>query len=324
MTGQTWALATAREADGERAYLVRGEDAVALDDAARAAGRDASAAPSSSVLSLLQSWDASEPWLHELAALDAQRWSALARPLQEVQLAAPVTRPGTLLYAAANYRAHVMEQQRALHAEETQEIDKRTLQPYFFMKPATALSGPFDDIVIPDGVTQMDWEVELAFVIGRGGFRISESHAMEHIAGYLIADDITARDLVIRRDWPLLRTDWLAGKGFPGFAPLGPLLVPACFVPDPLNIRLQLRVNGESKQDANTADMVFTPAEQIAFVSSVMPLEPGDVISTGTPEGVGFSSGVFLQAGDVIEAGAEGLGWQRTTVVAAGEAGAGR
>ena len=315
-----WGLATAREHGGERAYLVRDEHAVLIDDAARAVPH-AEAVNAETLSSLLRTWNAAEEWLHAVAALDAEHWSSMSRPVHGLDLGAPVARTGKLLYAAANYRAHIIEQQRALNAGGThQEVDKRSLRPYFFMKPASALSGPFDAIQIPTGVTQVDWEVELAFVIGKGGYRIRESRATEHIAGYLVADDITARDLVIRSDWPLLRTDWLAGKGFPSFAPLGPLLVPARFVPDPLALRLQLKVNGETKQDATARDMVFTPAEQIAFVSSVVPLEPGDVISTGTPEGVGFSSGVFLKSGDVVEAGIEGLGWQRNPVVEAKDA----
>ncbi|MBV9101351.1 MAG: fumarylacetoacetate hydrolase family protein [Candidatus Dormibacteraeota bacterium] len=317
-----WSLATADAGGGDVVFLVVGDRALPLGAAARMP--DAPPLPEgagdipTTTIDLLRNWDVLEPWLDGVARRASGDDGALPRlghDASNLRFRAPVPQPGQLLYAAANYRAHILEQMRTLLPEGSQEVDKRLIRPYFFPKPATSVTGPFDDVAIPPDVTQLDWEVELALVIGRAGFRISEREAMQHVAGYMVADDLTCRDMVIRRDWPLLRTDWLTGKGFPGFAPLGPYLVPARFVPDPLNLRLQLRVNGETKQDSSTAEMVFSPAEQIAFVSRVVPLAPGDVISTGTPEGVGFASGTFLAAGDVVEAEVEGLGRQRTRIV---------
>lgn len=323
-----WRLATAGDDGGELALLVVDEDSVDLRQAASIA-RDEVRTPGwfgdlerPAVLDLLRHWDAASVWVSQVASFvlheRADWWRASAAPARSRWLAAPVPRPPKLLYAAANYRAHILEQLRTLLPDGTQEVDKSRIRPYFFSKPQSAVSGPFDAIPIPSGVEMLDWEVELAMVIGRGGWRIPAARAMEHVAGFLVADDLTCRDLVVRKDWPLLGTDWLAGKGFPGFAPLGPYLVPRVQVADPLDLRLQLRVNGQTKQDANSAEMVFTPEEQIEFVSSILPLEPGDVISTGTPAGVGFSTGTFLQAGDVIEAEVEGLGCQRTPIVEEG------
>ncbi len=262
-------------------------------------------------------------WEQTLSRLDAlaERVAAGERPgvvaLTEVDLRAPVPRPGKMLYAAANYEAHLRAALRALGIE-PDTIDKSRIRPYSFVKLSSAVVGPHDPIVIGPGMTSVDWEVELALVIGRGGRNIPVEEAMDHVAGYMVANDVSCRDRMMRDDWPVFGSDWLAGKSFDTFAPLGPWLVPRHLVADPLNLHMTLRVNGRVRQDAKTSEMVFTPAEQIAYASSITTLEPGDVIATGTPEGTGMETGEFLAPGDVIEAEITGLGRQYNTVVAQG------
>jgi 2-keto-4-pentenoate hydratase/2-oxohepta-3-ene-1,7-dioic acid hydratase in catechol pathway len=235
--------------------------------------------------------------------------------LADVHLCAPVRRPGKMLYAAANYESHLRAAGRALGLK-IDPIDKSRIHPYSFVKLSSAVAGPYDPIVIDPGMITVDWEVELALVIGRGGRNIPVEQAMEHVAGYLVANDVSCRERTMRDDWPLFRPDWLAGKSFDTFAPLGPWLVPRHLVPDPLDLHMTLRVNGRIRQDANTSDMLFTPAEHIAYASSITTLQPGDVISTGTPAGTGMESGEFLVPGDIVEAEITGLGCQHNVVVA--------
>lgn len=199
---------------------------------------------------------------------------------------------------------------------ETDTIDKSRIRPYSFVKLSSAIVGPYDPIVIGPQMSTVDWEVELALVIGRGGRDIPAEEAMDHVAGYLVANDVSCREQTMRDDWPLFCADWLAGKSFDTFAPLGPWLVPRHLVADPLDLHMSLRVNGRTRQDAKTSDMLFTPAEQVAYASSITTLEPGDVISTGTPAGTGMETGEFLALGDIVEAEITGLGCQRNVVVA--------
>jgi 2,4-diketo-3-deoxy-L-fuconate hydrolase len=168
---------------------------------------------------------------------------------------------------------------------------------------------------MPPETAQLDWEVELAAVIGRRGRRVKVGDALDHVAGYAIVNDVTARDLNKRTDYPF-KFDWFQGKAHDTFAPFGPWMVPAWLIEDPQGVPLHLVVNGTVMQDDTTAKMIWTLAEQIAYLSTIVTLEPGDVIATGTPTGVGASRGIFLKAGDVVTASIAGIGAITNHVVA--------
>jgi len=177
------------------------------------------------------------------------------------------------------------------------------------------LTGAHDPVHLPRQIKKPDWELELAFVIGRTARNVSRADAMSYVAGYTILDDLTARELVFRKDMPGMGADWLLGKNWPDFAPCGPYLVPACFVADPYDLKIQLRVNERMMQDESTSDMVIRIDRQIEYLSSVVTLHPGDIIATGSPAGNGSHHGVFLKPGDVLTGEITGLGQQRTTCV---------
>ncbi|MBF9129648.1 fumarylacetoacetate hydrolase family protein [Plantactinospora sp. S1510] len=232
--------------------------------------------------------------------------------LAEVELLAPLLRPGKLLAAAANYQDHVTE-------TGGEPLDKSRLSPRLFLKPPTSIVGPGATIALPAVSTEVDWEAELAVVIGRRVRDISEADALDAVAGYMTSNDVSARsvDYGFPRDTDdkaVWFFDWLAGKWLDGFAPLGPWLVTADEVPDPQALSVHLDVNGVTKQTGSTKDMIFSVAELVAHASRLMTLEPGDVILTGTPSGVGAATGEFLTAGDVMTVAVGQLGQLRNTV----------
>ena len=228
------------------------------------------------------------------------------RPLREVTVRAPLPHCEKLICVASNYAAHIQEAGREVPP------DKHSITPWLFLKPATAIIGPGDPIPVPRSGQAIDWEVELAAVIGRGGKHIAIDHALDHVFGYTIVNDISERRFKApegrpQREWDKF-FDWLHGKWFDGFAPMGPWVVTADEIPDPQALELELRVNGRVRQHGSTRDMIYSVAELIAFASSIMTLSPGDVIVTGTPQGVGSASGEFLKPGDVVECRVERLG----------------
>jgi 2-keto-4-pentenoate hydratase/2-oxohepta-3-ene-1,7-dioic acid hydratase in catechol pathway len=198
------------------------------------------------------------------------------------------------------------------------EIPAQGWRPFFFLKaPTTSVIGPRDPIMInAPARARYDWEGELAVVIGLAGKNIYSERALAHVAGYCVANDVTARGYHRRDIVPAdpFRYDWFAAKSMEGSLPLGPGLTPAFLVPDPQDLRLRLWVNGELQQDESTADMVCPVAELIAAASEVVTLEPGDVIATGTPSGVGAGRGLFLRGGDVVRVTIDGLGTLENTV----------
>lgn len=232
----------------------------------------------------------------------------------EVELLPPVPCPQKVFALAGNYGEHIREGGRAPQPKEE-------TYPYFFMKPAsTALVGSGHDVVRGKIVERLDYEGELAIVIGRAGKHIPASRALEHVAGYACFNDISERALASKAPPKAEREqnkffDWLVGKWFDTSGPFGPWLVTPEEVGDPHALRLQTRVNGETRQDGTTGDMIFTVPEIIEFISRIVTLEPGDIISTGTPAGVGSARGVFLQPGDVVEVEIEKLGVLRNRVV---------
>ncbi len=337
--GVSFALGTfARDGGGSFVGLVLGNAVFPVADALGQLQRRASI-DASSLLSLLETWDRSYPLLARLAEAIAQEgpgrgpWAAMGRELGSLQVRPPV-RPRQLLCAGANYKRHVVEltlwmrRSQGLPADEAARaaVEEEVLErqrrggPYVFAALPGAIAGPYDDIVLPKEGEQHDWELELAVIMGRRAWRVSKQEALGYVAGYTIANDITTRDLVFRDDIPRLGADWLRSKCRPTFFPLGPYLVPAAFVPDPMDLRLILRLNGQVMQDESTSDMIFGVAELIAYVSSLAVLHPGDVLLTGSPAGNGAQYGRFLRPGDVLEGEISGLGRQRNRCVAEGEA----
>jgi 2-keto-4-pentenoate hydratase/2-oxohepta-3-ene-1,7-dioic acid hydratase in catechol pathway len=231
-----------------------------------------------------------------------------------VTLRAPVPQARKLFCLAGNYQEHIREGGGTAHA-------KAETYPYFFMKPpSTALIGSGEAIRLPRIGRAIDWEAELAVVIGRQGRTIPADRAEEYISGYTCFNDISERRLAVP-DGRVPRErdkffDWLVGKWFDTAGPAGPYLVTRDEVPDPHALALRLRVNGVTKQDASTGQMIFQVPELIEFISRVVTLEPGDMIATGTPAGVGHARNEFLKAGDVVEVEIERLGILRNPVVA--------
>ncbi|QDC08680.1 fumarylacetoacetate hydrolase family protein [Oceanicola sp. D3] len=198
------------------------------------------------------------------------------------------------------------------HAEETGAEPPK--EPIIFSKASSALSGPFDTVVIPRNSVKSDWEVELGVVIGKEALYVSEADALSYVAGYCTINDVSEREFQIEKGG-----QWIKGKSAPTFGPTGPYLVTADEVADPQKLRVSLDLNGETVQDSNTDDMIFTVAEIISYMSRFMKLQPGDIIATGTPSGVGMGMKPqrFLKPGDVMEIEVEGLGRQRQETVAA-------
>lgn len=222
-------------------------------------------------------------------------------------LLAPLLFPGKILCAGANYYDHMAEMGFPGVKKETQRLF------FFFKPPRNAVVGPGAEIAMPRGTQKYDWEIELAAVIGKTARYVTADKALDHIAGYTIGIDMSARDFNQAPD-QFYKLDWVAGKATDMGCPLGPWIVPAAALPDPQNVKLRLAVNGEMKQDSNTSQMIFSIAEQIARASDIMTLDPGDVILTGTPAGVGVPKGTFLKPGDKIDAEVDGIGRLSVTI----------
>jgi 2-keto-4-pentenoate hydratase/2-oxohepta-3-ene-1,7-dioic acid hydratase in catechol pathway len=288
-------LGTFAEAGGAFAGVVVGERVLRVDGTAR---------------ELLGDWDR----LGALAEGDGD-W----RPLQDLRVLPPVT-PVHVFQSGANYRRHVLDiivaeerERGTMSDEEARAMGERIMderaatgEPYVFLGAPGAMCGAYDDVVLPKAGEQHDWELELAGVFGAGGA----------IAGYTIANDLTTRDFVYRPDLKAIGTDWLRSKNAPTFLPVGPWIVPAPFVPDPMDLRITLRLNGEVMQDESTADMIFDVERLRAHVLAIAAVVPGDLLLTGSPAGNGMHHRRFLQPGDVMESEITGLGTQRNRCVA--------
>ncbi|MFT3720686.1 fumarylacetoacetate hydrolase family protein [Pseudorhodoferax sp.] len=237
--------------------------------------------------------------LRALAAIDLRRMPLVPAG---TRLGVPVAGVRQFVAIGLNYRKHA--------AESGLEVPK---EPVVFTKALTSLAGPDDDVVLPEGSVAGDWEIELGVVIGTTARRVPVAQALSHVAGYCLANDVSERDWQIKRNG-----QWGKGKSFDGFGPVGPWLVTADELPDPQAIPLELSVNGTVRQRSSTADMIFPVAEIVSYLSQFMTLLPGDLVITGTPEGVGLGikpAPVFLQRGDVMQLSAGPLGTQRQRVV---------
>jgi 2,4-diketo-3-deoxy-L-fuconate hydrolase len=233
-------------------------------------------------------------WLNENGA-------NLPKVKEGVRLGAPFTRPSKIICVGLNYTKHALESNMPLPKE-----------PIIFFKSTTALCGPQDNLIIPRDGEKTDWEVELAVVIGKKATYVEEKTAMDYVAGFCLHNDYSERAFQLERNG-----QWVKGKSCDTFAPMGPYLVTKDEVVDYNNLRMWLKVNGKMMQNNNTDDMIFHVPTLVSYISQFMTLLPGDVISTGTPAGVGlgFNPPIYLKAGDVVELGIEGLGEQRQVAI---------
>ena len=219
-----------------------------------------------------------------------------------IRLGPPLSRPSKIVCVGLNYAKHA--------AESGMDVPQ---EPVLFFKASSAIVGPFDNIVIPKGSTKTDWEVELAVVIGKKASYVNEKDAMNHVAGYVLHNDVSERNFQIERSG-----QWVKGKSCDTFAPIGPYIATPDEISDPNNLNLWLKLNGEEMQNSNTSDFIFNIPYVVSYISQFMTLLPGDVISTGTPFGVGLGLNPpkYLKDGDVVELGIEGLGISKQTCVA--------
>jgi 2-keto-4-pentenoate hydratase/2-oxohepta-3-ene-1,7-dioic acid hydratase in catechol pathway len=249
------------------------------------------------MLDLLDNWSQAEEVLSAMSLTDAPA-------IEDANLLTPISWPRKVLCAGVNYRKHIREM--------AGEVPGDGWEPFFFLKPpSTTVIGPTDPIVIRDVErARFDWEAELAVVIGVRGRHIPIERALEHVAGYCVANDVTARGYHRRATVPAeaFVYDWFAAKAIDTSLPLGPGITPASYVRDPQDLRLRLWVNDALQQDESTSDMICPVDELVAAASTVVTLEPGDVIATGTPSGVGAGRGLFLRHGDVVRVAIDGLG----------------
>jgi 2,4-diketo-3-deoxy-L-fuconate hydrolase len=241
--------------------------------------------------------------IRALGAWITDKGAAAPRVPATTRLGPPLARPSKIVCIGLNFRDHAAESKMDLPKE-----------PVLFFKATTALVGPDDPLVIPRGGTKVDWEVELAVVIGRTARYVDEARALDHVAGYALHNDYSERAFQLERGG-----QWVKGKSCDTFAPIGPFLATRDEIADPQALGMWLTVNGVTRQKGTTANMVFGVANLVSYVSQFMTLLPGDIISTGTPAGVGLGvkpEPVYLQPGDVVELGVDGLGQSRQKVVA--------
>jgi 2,4-didehydro-3-deoxy-L-rhamnonate hydrolase len=252
--------------------------------------------------------DYDESFFSSSGLAELERWASVEaarapRIAPGERLGSPISRPSKIVCVGLNFRDHAAESGMALPTE-----------PVIFFKATTSLSGPHDQVVIPRGATKLDWEVELAVVIGRRASYVDERQALSHVAGYALHNDYSERAFQLERGG-----QWVKGKSADSFAPLGPWLATHDEIPDPHQLGMWLTVNGETRQKSSTANMIFGVEMLVSYVSQFMTLLPGDVISTGTPAGVGLGMKPeprYLQPGDVVALGIDGLGSSSQRVVA--------
>ena len=283
-------LATIQTPDGPRAVVFQGDGYIDL--------HAADPALPTGVRQLLEGGAA----MLQAAKAAAGRADAVRIPAAGVKLLPPIPDPPKIICMGLNYRDHAAETGAKIPSE-----------PVLFSKFSTALIGPEEAIVLPPVSQKVDYEAELVLVIGKKGRHLTAASALEHLAGYTIGHDVSARDWQLEKDG----RQWLAGKTFDTFAPLGPWLVTPDELADPHNLAVRLRLNGQTMQDGNTRHMIFTAGVALAYISQVVTLLPGDLVFTGTPPGVGMARKppVWLKAGDVVEVEIEGLGVLRNPVV---------
>jgi 2,4-diketo-3-deoxy-L-fuconate hydrolase len=306
---------------------------IALHALEELAGRLGLRLSGGTMLELLDEWERNLETLTALVeALGEPAQAAIAAqamPVEQLHTLAPL-QPRQILCAGANYRKHVIDlildqpisvdvsvpkEERRRHAEALMDHRAARGKPFIFSKLTSCVVGPQDEVVLPFDMTQPDWELELAVVIGRSARRVPAARALEYVAGFTIGNDLTGREMLGRPDMPSMGHDWLAGKCAPTFLTLGPYIVPSRFVGDPQRLQITLKLNGQVMQDESTADMIFPVARLIEWASTHVQLQPGDLLLTGSPSGNGTHYQRFLKPDDVIEGSITGLGVQRNRCV---------
>jgi 2-keto-4-pentenoate hydratase/2-oxohepta-3-ene-1,7-dioic acid hydratase in catechol pathway len=278
------------------------------------------------LIDIVSSWDGSDPPGSVIEILErgpacfeklavVEKSAGQLMPLNSVKLLAPIPRPGKILALAGNYVEHIKEAGLKLGLSDSPRL---TTVPRPFIMPATAVANPGDEISWPVYSETIDYELELAVVIGRKAKAVGAEKAPEVIAGYTIVNDVSARTVTFKKDravrpWDEFY-DWLNGKWADGFCPMGPYLLTADEIEDVQHLDMKLTVNGQVRQKANTSQMIHTVTQIVSFLSHLMTLEPGDIIATGTPSGVGLATGDYLKAGDRIEATIDKLGTLANTL----------
>ena len=286
-------LATYESAQGPRAGAVIND---LVYDVAALTGQPKYA----TVLDVLDDWDAA----HKLLDAASKAPKGDGKPVKQTKFLAPLRWPGTIYCAGANYQDHAEEMWKASGQPPQPDPHELGLKPWFFIKAARSVTDPDAKVSISKYSKKMDWEAELAVVIGRKARDLTLDNALSCVAGYTVGNDLSARDLGFRPQLPdssPFRADWIRHKSFDGSCPLGPWITPAAYISNPSKLAIKLWVNDTLKQNSNSGNMIFTIAEQISHLSTGITLYPGDVIMTGTPAGVGAGRGEFLKAGDVVK-----------------------
>jgi 2-keto-4-pentenoate hydratase/2-oxohepta-3-ene-1,7-dioic acid hydratase in catechol pathway len=309
----TYRLLSFQSTAGPRAGLLVGER---VYDAAQLTGREQWA----SVVAALQEWTSADTAFREAAKrVAANPAAADGQPLDRARLLAPLLYPGNIYCAGANYTDHFLEMERAAGRANGRNMKELGEQPWFFVKTARgSIVGPGAEVKLPSYSKAVDWEIELAAVIGKPARNVSAGDALDHVAGYTIANDLSARDAMVREKLPPatpFQYDWLSHKCFEGACPIGPWIVPPSELADPHRLAMKLWVGDELMQDSNTGRMIFDIAEQIEMLSSRITLHPGDLVLTGTPAGVGMGRKRFLRPGETVRLWIEGIGEFRHRVV---------
>jgi 2-keto-4-pentenoate hydratase/2-oxohepta-3-ene-1,7-dioic acid hydratase in catechol pathway len=292
-------LVTFQTSDGSRAGALIGEQ---IYDAAKLTGNPAH----STMMAVLRDWRAAHAELRK-----AKPGTKKGIPLAKAKLLAPVPSPGAVFCAGANYTDHVAEMLRAQGKEPGPTMKDLGEKPWHFVKTSSSVVGPGTVVKLPAYSKAVDWEVELVAVIGRTAKDVPVEEALDYVAGYTIADDLSARDAMRREKVPAaspFHYDWVSQKCFDGSCPLGPWIIPASQIGDPQKLAIKLWVNDELMQDSNTGKMIFSTAEQIAMLSTRVTLYPGDLVLTGTPAGVGMPRNRFLASGDKVRLFIEKIG----------------
>jgi 2-keto-4-pentenoate hydratase/2-oxohepta-3-ene-1,7-dioic acid hydratase in catechol pathway len=293
MAEGVYRLGVARTPDGEQVLVAADAGVFVLSDLLADAPHD--------VVTLLADWPR---WASELTQALA-RTTAMPRSVEEIDFLAPIVRPPKLICIGTNYHDHLAE----MGVTTTPQF------PYAFLRPLTCLNGHRQPVTLPSWPAQIDWEAELGVVLARGGRDLVGVEAMAAVGGYTVINDLSARDWIEDRPW--VGIDWVMQKAWDGFQPTGPWVTPAAYVPECQALDISLTVNGVVRQASNTGQMIFGVGAIIEHLSRIMTLEPGDVIATGTPAGVGFGQRprLSLAAGDVVRVEIAGLGGLENTMV---------
>lgn len=302
-------LVTYRAVRGPRSGILVEEK---VFDVARLTGRSSYV----TMLDVLNDWGTAQPLLDKAAAT-AKKGKVKGIPVGQAKLLAPVLYPSAIFCAGANYVDHMREMAAIQKIDLEPDPRSKGLKPWHFIKTSSTVVETQSTIRLPAYSKMVDWEAELAVVIGRPAKNVSADDALAYVAGYTVANDLSARDFTTRPQispTSPFRYDWVSQKNFDGACPIGPWIVPAREIADPQNLEIKLWVNDVLKQDSHTSKMIFSVAEQIAYLSSRITLRPGDLILTGTPSGVGMARQEFLKSGDVVRVWIERIGTLSNTL----------